>query len=182
MRTTLIDMTSCTNHVHSSWEAMFIEIGNLHKSIIIVNIYGPPHESNELITQFNDEFRKAMHHKITKEKILILSGDFNINLLKINEKILYANFFDMMTSISLLPNITYPTRITQYTNMNEELVRVTTWLSRNKLLINTTNTKMTVFHTQQKHMSYPDVIINNSHVEIVDNFKLLGITVNNHLK
>ena len=67
-------------------------------------------------------------------------------------------------------------------NINEELLRVTTWLSRNKLLINTTKTKMTVFHTQQKHISYPDVIINNSHVEIVDDFKLLGITVNKHLK
>ena len=49
-------------------------------------------------------------------------------------------------------------------------------------LIHTTKTKMTVFHTQQKHISYPDVIINNSHVEIVDDFKLLGITVNKHLK
>ena len=41
---------------------------------------------------------------------------------------------------------------------------------------------MTVFHTQQKHISYAYVIINNSHVEIVDDFKLLGITVNKHLK
>ena len=48
--------------------------------------------------------------------------------------------------------------------------------------INTTKTKMTVSHTQQKHISYPYVIINNSHVEIVDDFKLLGITVNKHLK
>ena len=66
--------------------------------------------------------------------------------------------------------------------INEELLRVTTWLSRNILLINTTKTKMTVFHTQQKHISYPDVIINNSHVEIVDDFKLLGITVHKDLK
>ena len=29
---------------------------------------------------------------------------------------------------------------------------------------------MTVFHPQQKHMSYPDVIINNSHVGTVDDF------------
>ena len=50
-----------------------------------------------------------------KGKTIIMSGDFNINLLKINEKISYANFFDMMTSISLLPNITYPTRITRTT-------------------------------------------------------------------
>ena len=63
-------------------------------------------------------------------------------------------------------------------NINEELLHVTTWLSKNTLLINTTKTKMSVFHTQQKHISYPDAIINNSHVEIVDDFKLLGITVN----
>ena len=67
-------------------------------------------------------------------------------------------------------------------NINEERLRVTTWLSRNKLLINTTKTKMTVFHTHQKHISYPDVIINNSYVEIVDDLKLIGITVNKHLK
>ena len=58
-------------------------------------------------------------------------------------------------------------------NINEELLRVTTWLSRNKLLINTTKTKITVFHTQQKHISYPDVIINNSHVEIVGDLNYL---------
>ena len=56
-----------------------------------------------------------MHHEIMKGKKLIMSCDFNINLLKINEKISYDNFFDMMTSISLLLNITYPTRITRTT-------------------------------------------------------------------
>ena len=37
-------------------------------------------------------------------------------------------------------------------NINKELVRVTTWLSRNKLLINTINTKMTVYHTKKNLM------------------------------
>ena len=41
---------------------------------------------------------------------------------------------------------------------------------------------MTVFHTQQKQITYPDIIIDNSHVEIVSDFKLLGITINKHLK
>ena len=49
-------------------------------------------------------------------------------------------------------------------NQNKKLLRVTTWISRNKLLINTTKTKMTVFQTQQKHISYPDVIINTTHM------------------
>ena len=44
-----------------------------------------------------------------------MSGDFNINLLKIIGKISYANFFEMMTYNSLLPNITYSTRITRTT-------------------------------------------------------------------
>ena len=44
---------------------------------------------------------------------MILSGDFNINLLKLNEKQVYANYFDMLTTNSLLPNITHPTRITR---------------------------------------------------------------------
>ena len=55
-------------------------------------------------------------------------------------------------------------------NINEKVLLVTTWLSRNKLFINTTKTKMTVFQTQQKHIAYPDVIINNSHIKIVDYF------------
>ena len=38
---------------------------------------------------------------------------FNINLLKLNEKQVYANYFDMLTTNSLLPNITHPTRITR---------------------------------------------------------------------
>ena len=114
VKTSLKSTLHSTIYEHSTaWEAMFIEIENLNRSVIIGNIYRPPRESNELLTKFNDELNKAMHHKLIKSKKIIISGDFNINLLKINEKIMYANFFDMMTSISLLPNITYPTRITR---------------------------------------------------------------------
>ena len=43
----------------------------------------------------------------------MLSGNFNKNTLKITEKPAYAHFFDMLAANSLLPNITYPTRITR---------------------------------------------------------------------
>ena len=58
---------------------------------------------------------QTTNNKLMKCKKRIISGDFNINLLKISEMIMYANSFDMMTSIYLLPNITYPTRITNIT-------------------------------------------------------------------
>ena len=41
---------------------------------------------------------------------VILAGDYNINLLKINEQEHCSTFFDMLTSCSLFPQITLPTR------------------------------------------------------------------------
>ena len=43
---------------------------------------------------------------------LILAGDYNINMLKINEQEHCSRFFDMLTSLSLFPQITLPTRFT----------------------------------------------------------------------
>ena len=44
----------------------------------------------------------------------MLAGDYNINLLKINEKEGFAEFLDMMTNNSLIPTITLPTRFSSY--------------------------------------------------------------------
>ena len=41
---------------------------------------------------------------------VILAGDFNINLLKVNENIVYGEFLDLLMSLSLNPQITLPTR------------------------------------------------------------------------
>ena len=67
-------------------------------------------------------------------------------------------------------------------NFNTELLLILTWLSRNKHLINTTKTKMTIFHIQKRDVSYPTIFMNTSLVDIVDYFKFLGIMINKHLK
>ena len=43
---------------------------------------------------------------------LILAGNYNINMLNINEKEHCSRFFDLLTSFSLFPQITLPTRFT----------------------------------------------------------------------
>ena len=68
------------------------------------------------------------------------------------------------------------------TNINSELILILAWLKSNKLLINKSKTKMTVFHTSQRIVQYPSITINDTNVEIVDDFKFLGITLNKHLK
>ena len=95
------------------WEGKFFSIDNLNKSVIIGNIYRPPKELLGSLKNFNEELNKVIQHSIMKSKKIILSGDFNINILKITEKPAYAHFFDMLTTNSLLPNITYLTRITR---------------------------------------------------------------------
>ena len=43
----------------------------------------------------------------------MLAGDFNINLLKLNDNEIYSNFFKTLVSHSLYPQITLPTRFTR---------------------------------------------------------------------
>ena len=85
----------------------------MNKPLVIGNVYRPPRELIEPLTCFIEEFNISINHDKVKGKKIILTGDFNINLLKISEKIKNANFFDMLTANSLLPNITCSTRITQ---------------------------------------------------------------------
>ena len=68
------------------------------------------------------------------------------------------------------------------TNINSESILILAWLKSNKFLINTSKTKMTVFYTSQRIVQYPSITINDTNVEIVDNFKFLSIMLNKHLK
>ena len=54
--------------------------------------------------------------------------------------------------------------------INSELILILAWLKSNKLLINTSKTKMTVIHTPQRIVQYPSITINDTPVEVVDDF------------
>ena len=93
------------------WEAMFFSIDNLNKSVIIGNVCRPSRELKEALTYFTNKLNRAIQQKDVKGKKMILSEDFNINLTKLNKN-MYGNFFDVLTSYSLVLNITCQTRIT----------------------------------------------------------------------
>ena len=95
-------------------EALFIKVadGGLSREIIIGNVYKPPHNNNnkDNIDAFVDEMRPILD-KINASKLdIFCSGDYNIDLLKVNTKEYYSNFLDMMIQNSLFPKITLPTR------------------------------------------------------------------------
>lgn len=96
------------------WEGIFIDIkgDQLSKPITIGNIYRPPpkNNSNEIIESFINQFTPVID-KISKSNASVtVVGDFNIDLLKIQEKEKYEEFLDLMCTYGLLPKITLPTR------------------------------------------------------------------------
>ena len=52
------------------------------------------------------------------------------------------------------------------------------WLNLNKLSLNVKKTKAMAFHMPQKNIIQPNIQINGSNIEFVDNFVFLGITIN----
>ena len=55
------------------------------------------------------------------------------------------------------------------------------WLNLNKLSLNVNKTKAMAFRITQKKIIQPNIQINGSNIEFVENFMFLGITINNKL-
>ena len=105
----------CTINMYEHWEGLIIEIkgGCLSKTLTIGNIYRLPKTTNDSLNVFIEELSYTLSSLENNNNQLILAGDFNINLLKLNDNEIYSNFFDTLVSHSLYPQITLPTRFTR---------------------------------------------------------------------
>ena len=70
----------------------------LRKEIIVGNIYRPPRTLREHTKQFINEFTSLVQALDNTHLNIVLAGDFNINLLKLNESETCFEFFDILTS------------------------------------------------------------------------------------
>ena len=71
--------------------------------------------------------------------------------------------------------------INNVNRINEELCKVSTWLSANKLALNVAKAKYIMFRTINKRIQYPEVKLNNIAIERVSKFKFLGIWLDEYL-
>ena len=79
-----------------------------NKHISILNVYRPPRNNNVNFEEFFSEYIPKVVNILDSQKELIITGDFNINLLNNNNNTL--EYFDHMTDLQLLPFITFPSR------------------------------------------------------------------------
>ncbi len=85
---------------------------HLSKPINIGNIYRPPRDLLKNYREFIKEFSSILDKLESNNNVVIITGDFNIDLLKINDKPIISEYFDLLTSHSFYPKITVPTRLT----------------------------------------------------------------------
>ena len=97
------------------WEGLFLDISKENSSfrIIVGNIYKPPkgNNNNDNISQVIMELEPILEILDNINCDLVMAGDYNIDLIELNDRHKYTDFFDNMLSISLFPKITLPTRI-----------------------------------------------------------------------
>ena len=84
------------------WEGLIIKVseGGLTKPAILGNIYRPPRNSIDNLEQFITEFSLLLSSLDQIQHNVIFAGDYNINLLKLNEDELFSDFdeFCLMSS------------------------------------------------------------------------------------
>ncbi len=93
-------------------EGQFINVygGGLPRKLILGNIYRPRRDINEYYKNFIDEFKHVISNLGNNSTDIIVTGDTNIDQLKINDRDVFSDFLDSVTSHSLYPSITLPTR------------------------------------------------------------------------
>ena len=70
-------------------------------------------DTNENYRQFISEFATLLAHLDRCNSDVIIGGDFNIDLLKVNDKPIVSEYLDMVISHGFFPKITLPTRLSE---------------------------------------------------------------------
>ena len=95
------------------FECQFIKVkgDGLIEPITIGNIYRPPRDLLENHTTFINEMTPLLCDFEKQNTEVLISGDFNIDLLKVNKRQIYNEFIDCLMTNSFFPKITLPTRL-----------------------------------------------------------------------
>ena len=100
------------------WDGQFIEVNvsnfseNHTKKVVIGNIYRPPRNNIDNLKTFVNDIDLVLNKIQNLRSEAVVMGDFNIDLLKINDKEIANDHFETFLSNGFIPKITFPTRKT----------------------------------------------------------------------
>ena len=99
------------------WEFQRVEIKGkrLKNTINLINMYRPPrfNTNNQTVSDFISEITPHMKTFGKESNNNIITGDFNIDLLQLHQRLKFQELLDMFTTNGFLPRITLPTRFSK---------------------------------------------------------------------
>jgi hypothetical protein len=99
------------------WDTLFISVklpNTAAKQIVIGNIYRPPVSNRESINSFSEGMSR-MFSLLNNFKHVVITGDFNVDLLKFKTNHSINEYLENLISNGYIPKISYPTRLTETT-------------------------------------------------------------------
>ena len=107
---------------------------------------------------------------------IIYMNDLN-NVCNHFTPVIYADDSALSTVLKI-PNSNMPSCTD---TLNNELKEISLWFQLNKLSVNSQKTKAMVFHTQSRQVLPPALLIDNTPIEYVKEFRYLGIILDTNL-
>ena len=108
------------------WEEMFITLSDhvetKQSKFSMGNLYRPPHTQVSQLTSFIDYFSTTLAQFDASNETTYVCGDYNINLLLINENIPCSSIFECILSSRYLPSITLPTRLSDNSTLIDNII------------------------------------------------------------
>ena len=95
------------------FESTFVEIKNNDKKLVIGTIYRHPKTNDDFLEQFLNPTLDKLNKSKSK---VIITGDFNYDLIKYESHKNTSDFYDMLSSYSYKPCILQPSRVTSHSN------------------------------------------------------------------
>ena len=100
---------------NKQWEGIFLDISHetFTKNLTLCNIYRPPRPSNTDISLFLENIAPIIESISKNSNNVVICGDFNIDLLQIDNRLKFGEYFDLFITNGFQSNITLPTRFSQ---------------------------------------------------------------------
>ena len=97
------------------FEGVWVEIKNKNsKNIVCGCIYRHPNNLKSDISEFNKYLDSTLSKLVKEKKEIYMCGDFNIDLLRMNEFETHLEFYTLLNSHGLLPFIVQPSRVVNH--------------------------------------------------------------------